>query len=607
MAVAALTGAGNVTTTATTTATASSVVLGKPSNTADGDLLVAFVYFRNSGGTVTAPSGWTQLGPLNTTNETFAAYSRPIPSAAAESATTYTWSTSGGSSRANGILFRVTGADLSATPASGALAAYTGTSSVSLPAVTTGTASNLLLGFAINNTSTATQSVMSSASMTTVAEVVSTSSASPTATADIWVGAEQLSASGSTGTRSITMSPAAGNSGGFMVALQPVLVVSPSSLATGASVPSPSITSSSTGAAALTLTDQFSSFDASKWSAVKGSGVVTGGVLTVTPLGDYSDSTTSVSPYSLVGSQASIELVARQGQGGGTTEFVYRLMPNLADSAQQVGFIISGGNLLPYKTVGGARTVLTTIAYSATNHRFLRLRESAGTVSFDASATGSAWTALATWAAEFPLTRVFVEFNAGYYGAETSPSAALVDNFNVQPLLPTSIASAAVVPSPVVAVVPGAQTLSPASIATAAAVPGPTLGTVITLSPDGIATGEAVPNPALTRGSVISPDSILSDAVVPGVTVSANQTVRYTFIPPNFVRRVPLSGALIAEILFSRAILRIDGEFVETEFPSEAQVNAADLYYEGGHIHTIDSSAAAVLTAAGYEVSTSYE
>lgn len=224
MPAVALTGAGNVTTV--TNAASASGVVNKPANVADGDLFVCAGYFRNSAGTITTDSGWSQLGPLNQTNETFGLWSKPIPSAAAESATSYTFSSSAGSGRLMLSLFRVTGADLtSPQDSAGALALYTGTTSVSLPAVTTAAASTLLLGMAINNTTVNTTSVFTAdGAMTEVTQLTISTGA---ATSSIQVAQQALSSSGSTGTRTPAISPAAANSGGFMVAVAAAASVAP--------------------------------------------------------------------------------------------------------------------------------------------------------------------------------------------------------------------------------------------------------------------------------------------------------------------------------------------------------------------------------------------
>jgi hypothetical protein len=76
-----------------------------------------------------------------------------------------------------------------------------------------------------------------------------------------------------------------------------------------------------------------------------------------------------------------------------------------------------------------------------------------------------------------------------------------------------------------------------------------------------------------------------------------------TFTTPFTVRQFRIDGALRGSLQFGLSVMRIGGEWVETEFPTEDQAEAADLYFHGGHIHTIDDATAAILTAAGYEVS----
>jgi hypothetical protein len=226
-------GAGNVTTF--TSASASSGTVSKPSNTADGDVLIVAGYFRNAAGTITPGNGFTQLGPINTASQTYAFYSKPIPSAAAESDTSYTFSTSAGSGRLILICFRVTGADLAAIlDAQGALHANTGTSSVVHAAVTAVSIAGLLLSITYNNTTTTTTSVMTKdAAMTEVAQA--TISNGTSATSSLMVAQQQLSASGSTGTRTTTISPAAANAGGFMVTVAPAILVPVNGVATGVS------------------------------------------------------------------------------------------------------------------------------------------------------------------------------------------------------------------------------------------------------------------------------------------------------------------------------------------------------------------------------------
>src|SRR3954468_9183743 len=101
------TGAGNVTTASNNSAT--SLVFTKPSNTADGDLLVCMVYFRNSGSAGSAPAGWSSSARSGLTLATHMTWDKYITSASGEAAT-YTFTTPNGSNRCLGIMFRVTGA-----------------------------------------------------------------------------------------------------------------------------------------------------------------------------------------------------------------------------------------------------------------------------------------------------------------------------------------------------------------------------------------------------------------------------------------------------------------------------------------------------------------
>ena len=220
MAATVLTGAGNV--TIATSGNASSITVAKPANLADGHAMLAWIYLRNGTGTITPPAsgGWTMLATFNTVDETYAAYWKPVPSAAAETATTYNWANSAGASRAIGIIALVTGADLTTFQhAYSTQASHTGSTSVVIPAVTTTAGNKTLVAFASNNnTTTGTLSLFTApASMTTIAQASADNGSSATCT--IWMGQEVQVSAGSSGTRTPTISPAAANVAGFMVAI----------------------------------------------------------------------------------------------------------------------------------------------------------------------------------------------------------------------------------------------------------------------------------------------------------------------------------------------------------------------------------------------------
>lgn len=77
----------------------------------------------------------------------------------------------------------------------------------------------------------------------------------------------------------------------------------------------------------------------------------------------------------------------------------------------------------------------------------------------------------------------------------------------------------------------------------------------------------------------------------------------FLFLGKQFQRRMPIMAGLAALINFSASVLRIDGQWVDAEFPSEQQLAAADLYFPGGYQNIIyDVDVADALIAAGYDV-----
>lgn len=116
-------------------------------------------------------------------------------------------------------------------------------------------------------------------------------------------------------------------------------------------------------------------------------------------------------------------------------------VPNVATSAQ-VGMkvYLDGSNILQFvefngtlhfqKTVAGVNSDVASVTYSATNHRWWRLRENGGTTYWDTSPDGRSWNQQTSLANPFAVTSVTVEFFAGTFQSEASPGTAVFDNFN---------------------------------------------------------------------------------------------------------------------------------------------------------------------------------
>lgn len=216
MVAVALTGAGNVTTGFANTGT--SLVINKPANLANDDLLVACVWTRNATADYTTPpSGWTRVDPATTTNPVGVErlYYKVITNAVGE-ASTYTWA-GGGSGRHAGVMFRVTGADNS-DPFNVAGATVTGVTAfqLTLPTMTTDATNALYIGMACNNT---TGGVITTATGSGVSVVSSASTSTGSGESTITVVQKALPSLGATGSQLLTFGTDPSGSVGHAVAI----------------------------------------------------------------------------------------------------------------------------------------------------------------------------------------------------------------------------------------------------------------------------------------------------------------------------------------------------------------------------------------------------
>lgn len=209
-------GAGNVTSASVSSGT--TFTANKPANVADGDLLCAVVLTHRAAATwSTVPSGWTSVGPSQNTVGTLGVWTKPIPSAAAESATSYSWVASN-TDRGGIIIFRVTGGNAIRPGDASSGFVTTGTNSIVAPATVAIDATALLIAVYITNNSTTTPSAVTPpGTMTEIAQV----SAAPASSTVLEVAAQQLGAAGSTGTRTATVSPSATSAAGATFTLGP--------------------------------------------------------------------------------------------------------------------------------------------------------------------------------------------------------------------------------------------------------------------------------------------------------------------------------------------------------------------------------------------------
>jgi hypothetical protein len=197
-----------------------------------------------------------------------------------------------------------------------------------------------------------------------------------------------------------------------------------------------------------TLTDSFDTTidKVTKWSATNANVVWdsgSGGRAKIPCTTSYYELATNnlVPGYDLTGSYIFVQpTIPPVGSGG---REVYLELAVDATRKEQLLFIYSGGNLLARRMVLGANAGTTTLAYSATNHAWWRIRESGGTIFWDTSSDGTNWTNFTSIANPFPVTNLYVVLYSGYFGTETAADT-FFDNVNVAPLSTKPIVAAGI-------------------------------------------------------------------------------------------------------------------------------------------------------------------
>lgn len=76
-----------------------------------------------------------------------------------------------------------------------------------------------------------------------------------------------------------------------------------------------------------------------------------------------------------------------------------------------------------------------------------------------------------------------------------------------------------------------------------------------------------------------------------------------TFNPPVAAKQNPAFRSRLGAFFrndVGRTVLKTGSTYTTVQYPSDAQVRAANAVYMGGHVYTISAAEAADLTAAGY-------
>jgi len=143
----------------------------------------------------------------------------------------------------------------------------------------------------------------------------------------------------------------------------------------------------------------------------------------------------SVNSYNFTGAYAQVEFV----QPPASNTSADMMLTVGSDSGNYYRIYIEAGSLILQKRIGGTKITLSSVAYNAVNHRFVRMRHDSATgrVVFE-TATGSSGTP-GTWVqayseawntASVPLTAIQFELKAGTWTTEANPPGNVIfDNF----------------------------------------------------------------------------------------------------------------------------------------------------------------------------------
>jgi len=177
------------------------------------------------------------------------------------------------------------------------------------------------------------------------------------------------------------------------------------------------------------------SIDGAKWTTyVTGTSTVveSGGKIIITPQSSaiskgilYSNS-----KYDFTGNAAIIRMLQ---SGSNTTNSGFRLY---LDTNNYIEIGNYGGTLEFGYNLSGSWTSVASAAYNNSTHRWLRLRESGGTVYCDYSADGVTWTNLGSVAKPIAVTSLEVDIFCEEYTSTATPGAAWFDDFSIMDFHP---------------------------------------------------------------------------------------------------------------------------------------------------------------------------
>lgn len=281
-----------------------------------------------------------------------------------------------------------------------------------------------------------------------------------------------------------------------------------------------------------TFTDTFEASD-SRWNANYGGAATSGGLGRVpcAHLGGVPQyaGLESTSPggsdtWTIALSQISAKLVTVPAGDGATTAYCeMAILSGTSGTYLSILYDAVSGYMSFTSRTGWSDPSGVYLAYNPTNHRWLRIRDSSGTILWETSPDGNTWTTQRTlnpapaWTGTDAVT---ILLDCARDGGTND--YAEWDYLNTTPTQPASVSAVAAVGAPTVS---ASSTVAPGTVAATAAIGAPGLSTSSTVAPGTVTATAAIDVPGLSVSSTVSPGTVAATAAVGTPTLSTSTKV----------------------------------------------------------------------------------
>lgn len=135
----------------------------------------------------------------------------------------------------------------------------------------------------------------------------------------------------------------------------------------------------------------------------------------------------SIATYDMTSSSIFAQILGVSGSGATHTDcqFATRI-----DSSNYLRWVYEAGTIFAQWSLAGSTTTEFSVAYNAATHKYWKIGESAGTITWSTSADGVTFTSRATTGDPISVSALTVLIAGTCFGADTSPTPFKWNNLN---------------------------------------------------------------------------------------------------------------------------------------------------------------------------------